>query len=128
MLTNVSCSSLYLWIDEIEKAFFGVGGQNNDIVKRMFGYLLEWLQDKKSSVYVIATANNANNYPPGLKRKVGFSKLVESNKLNEDLIISAEMLLTEAKSTVSISKSCKEQIEKMKKVFQSSNFKDASKV
>ena len=127
MLTNVSCSPLYLWIDEIEKTFFGVGGQNNDIVKRMFGYLLEWLQDKKSSVFVISTASNANNYPPGLKRKEGFLKLVESKKLNEDLMISTEMLLTEAKSTVSISKSCKEQIEKMKKVFQSSNFKDASK-
>lgn len=180
-----------LWIDEIEKAFSGVGGQNNDIVTRMFGYLLGWLQDKKSSVYVIATANNADNLPPELKRKgrfdeifcvnlptkeereaifkvhlrkkskaekvkinvdcdklaqategfngadieavvnetveQGFLKLVESNKLNEDLLITTEMLLTEAKSTVSISKSCKEQIEKMKNVFQSSNFKDASK-
>ena len=181
-----------LWIDEIEKAFSGVGGQNNDIVTRMFGYLLGWLQDKKSSVYVIATANNADNLPPELKRKgrfdeifcvnlptkeereaifkvhlgkkskaekvkinvdcdklaqategfngadieavvnetveQGFLKLVESNKWNEDLLITTEMLLTEAKSTVSISKSCKEQIEKMKNVFQSSNFKDASKV
>ena len=181
-----------LWIDEIEKAFSGVGGQNNDIVTRMFGYLLGWLQDKKSSVYVIATANNADNLPPELKRKgrfdeifcvnlptkeereaifkvhlgkkskaekvkinvdrdklaqategfngadieavvnetveQGFLKVVESNKVNEDLMITTDMLLIEAKSTVSISKSCKEQIEKMKKVFQSSNFKDASKV
>lgn len=181
-----------LWIDEIEKAFSGVGGQNNDIVTRMFGYLLGWLQDKKSSVYVITTANNADNLPPELKRKGrfdeifcvnlptkeereaifkvhldkkskaekvkvdvdytklsqategfngadieavvnetverGFLKLIDENKLNEDLMITTEMLLTEANSTVSISKSCKEQIEKMKKVFQSSNFKDASKV
>lgn len=181
-----------LWIDEIEKAFSGVGSQSNDVVTRMFGYLLGWLQDKKSSVYVIATANNADNLPPELKRKGrfdeifcvnlpteeeredifkvhlgkkskaekvkvyvdytqlsqategfngadieavvnetverGFLKLVESNKLNEDLMITTDMLLSEAKSTVSISKSCKEQIEKMKKVFQSSNFKDASKV
>lgn len=181
-----------LWIDEIEKAFSGVGSQSNDVVTRMFGYLLGWLQDKKSSVYVIATANNADNLPPELKRKgrfdeifcvnlpteeereaifkvhlgkkskaekvkvevdytklaqategfngadieavvnetieQGFLKLVESKKLNKDLLITTEMLLTEAKSTVSISKSCKEQIEKMKKVFQSSNFKDASKV
>ena len=42
-------------------------------------------------------------------------------------MIATEMLLTEAKSTVSISKSCMEQIEKMKLVFMSSNFKDASK-
>ena len=52
-----------LWIDEIEKGFSGVGG-NNDIMTRMFGYFLSWMQDKKSSVYVIATANNADALPP----------------------------------------------------------------
>ena len=36
-----------LWIDEIEKAFSGVGG-NNDIMTRMFGYFLSWMQDKKA--------------------------------------------------------------------------------
>jgi len=179
-----------LWIDEIEKAFSGVGGQSNNIVTRMFGYLLGWLQDKTSSVYVIATANNADNLPPELKRKgrfdeifcvnlptkeerdaifrvhlgkkekaekvtvnVDYSQLANATdgfngadieavvnetaercflnvidrKSDENVTIDTSMLVEEAKKTVSISKSCKEQIEQMKKVFSSSNFKDASK-
>ena len=63
-----------LWIDEIEKGFSGVGG-NNDIMTRMFGYFLSWMQDKRSSVYVIATANNADNLPPELKRKGRFDEI-----------------------------------------------------
>ena len=180
-----------LWIDEIEKAFSGVGSQSSDIVTRMFGYLLGWLQDKKSSVYVIATANNADNLPPELKRKGRFDeifcvnlptkeereaifkvhlekkekagkitlevdksqlaqstngfngadieavvnetvereflKLVVAGNLDSQLTITTRMLIEEAKKTVSISKSCKDQIEQMKKVFSTSNFKNASK-
>ena len=71
-----------LWIDEIEKAFSGVGG-NNDIMTRMFGYFLSWMQDKKSSVYVIATANNADNLPPELKRKGRFDEIFCVNLPNE---------------------------------------------
>ena len=63
-----------LWLDEIEKGFSGVGG-NNDIMTRMFGYFLSWMQDKTSSVYVIATANNADNLPPELKRKGRFDEI-----------------------------------------------------
>lgn len=58
-----------LWIDEIEKAFSGVGSDDNGMLRRMFGYFLSWMQDKESSVYVIATANNADSLPPELKRK-----------------------------------------------------------
>lgn len=66
-----------LWIDEIEKAFAGVGGGsgNSDSLMRMFGYFLSWLQDKNSSVYVIATANNAENLPPELKRRGRFDEI-----------------------------------------------------
>lgn len=63
-----------VWIDEIEKAFSGVGG-NNDIMTRMFGYFLSWMQDKNSAVYVIATANNAEALPPELKRKGRFDEI-----------------------------------------------------
>jgi len=64
-----------LWIDEIEKAFAGVGGSNSEILTRMFGYFLSWMQEKTSSVYVIATANNAENLPPELKRKGRFDEI-----------------------------------------------------
>ncbi len=72
-----------LWIDEIEKGLSGIGG-NNDIMTRMFGYFLSWLQDKKSSVYVIATANNANKLPPELKRKGRFDEIFCVNLPNDE--------------------------------------------
>ena len=73
-----------LWIDEVEKAFSGVGGENSDVVTRMFGYFLTWLQDKTSSVYVIATANDANKLPPELKRKGRFDEIFCVNLPNEE--------------------------------------------
>ncbi len=72
-----------LWIDEVEKAFSGVGGENSDVVTRMFGYFLTWLQDKTSSVYVIATANDANKLPPELKRKGRFDEIFCVNLPND---------------------------------------------
>ncbi|WP_031531673.1 MULTISPECIES: AAA family ATPase [unclassified Bacteroides] len=70
-----------LWIDEIEKAFTGVGG--SEVLTRMFGYFLSWMQEKTSSVYVLATANNAANLPPELKRKGRFDEIF-CVKLPED--------------------------------------------
>ena len=179
-----------LWIDEVEKAFSGVGGENSDVVTRMFGYLLTWLQDKTSSVYVIATANDANKLPPELKRKgrfdeifcvnlpngeereaifkvhlgkkgkskkvrldVDYSKLLKptdgfngadiesvvdetvekafieqlSKGTNEPITITTDMLVSTSKDTKSISKTCKQQIDNMEKVFKECDFKDASK-
>ena len=72
-----------LWIDEIDKAFSGVGG-NNDIMTRMFGYFLSWMQEKKSSVYVIATANNADDLRPELKRKGRFDEIFCVNLPNKE--------------------------------------------
>lgn len=72
-----------LWIDEIEKAFSGVGG-NNDIMDRMFGYFLSWMQEKTSSVYVIATANKADNLPTELKRKGRFDEIFCVNLPNKE--------------------------------------------
>lgn len=72
-----------LWIDEIEKAFSGVGG-NNDIMTRMFGYFLSWMQEKKSAVYVFATANNADKLPPELKRKGRFDEIFCVNLPNDE--------------------------------------------
>lgn len=71
-----------LWIDEIEKAFSGVGG-HNDIMTRMFGYFLSWMQEKKNAVYVFATANNAEKLPPELKRKGRFDEIFCVNLPNE---------------------------------------------
>lgn len=66
-----------LWIDEIEKAFAGVGSGNasSESLMRMFGYFLSWMQDKTSCVYVFATANNAEVLPAELKRKGRFDEI-----------------------------------------------------
>ena len=171
-----------LWIDEIEKAFSGVGG-NNNIMTRMFGYFLSWMQDKTSSVYVIATANNADKLPPELKRKGRFDEIfcvnlpnkeerkaifkihinkkkqnLDESSLNsvsqitdgfngadiesvvneavekcfldklegKDTKFDAGLLKEIAGKTNSISKSCKKQIDDMKKAFKENNFKDAT--
>lgn len=181
-LIDAPASLKDIWIDEIEKAFSGVGG-NNDIKTRMFGYFLSWMQEKNSSVYVIATANNADNLPPELKRKGRFDEIfcvnlpnkeerkkifeihigkkkknldeaalnsvcqitegfngadIESvvNEAVEKCFIDSldnkgtafdERLLKDiANKTISISKSCKQQIENMKKAFKENNFKDAT--
>lgn len=184
-----------LWIDEIEKGFSGTAGGKDEVMTRMFGYFLSWMQDKKSTVYVIATANDANNLPPELKRKGRFDEIfcinlpkpeerkeifkvhfnnvdkrrkkngrdplfasiknsnlqalinktdgfngadIESvvNEVTEDsfnnslqnksIDISLARLEEKAANTVSISKSCKKQIDNMKRIFADSNFKDAS--
>lgn len=81
--TAEAAAPCVLWIDEIEKAFSGVGGDHNDVLLRMFGYFLSWLQDKQSAVYVVATANNANRLPPELKRKGRFDEIFCVNLPNE---------------------------------------------
>lgn len=61
-----------LWIDEIEKAFAGSGGDDNSssdtTVRHMIGTFLTWLQERESNVFVAATANKMD-LPPELMRK-----------------------------------------------------------
>lgn len=66
-----------LWIDELEKAFAGVGGSGggSDITTRLFGNFLTWLQEKDSSVYVLATSNDVSQLPPEFLRKGRFDEL-----------------------------------------------------
>lgn len=59
-----------LWIDEVEKAFAGTDSGNNDIILRLMGHFLTWMQERKSAVYVVATANDT--LKPELMRKGRF--------------------------------------------------------
>jgi len=72
-----SMSPVVLWIDEIEKAFAGVGGESGErgSAYRVFGALLTWLQEKQKPVFVIATANDVQNLPPELLRKGRFDEI-----------------------------------------------------
>lgn len=65
-----------LWIDEIEKAFAGgnnSSGENDMLVMRMMGHFLTWMQERKSPVYIVATANDAMR--PEFMRKGRFDEV-----------------------------------------------------
>ena len=65
-----------LWIDEIEKAFGGImGGQDAGAGRRLFGYFLTWLQEKRTTVFVVATANSFEGLPPELLRQGRFDAI-----------------------------------------------------
>lgn len=66
-----------LWVDEIEKALAGaIGGAADGGVSADFlGTFLTWMQERKSNVFVIATANDVSKLPPELLRKGRFDEL-----------------------------------------------------
>jgi ATP-dependent 26S proteasome regulatory subunit len=56
-----------LWIDEIEKALGGGGGEHDGgTSKRVLGTILTWMQEKTAPVYIIATANDIQALQPEL--------------------------------------------------------------
>ena len=70
-------SPCVLWIDELEKAFAGIGGSSGgaEVATRLFGTFLTWLQEKESPVFVVATANDISRLPPELLRKGRFDEV-----------------------------------------------------
>ncbi len=65
-----------LWIDEIDKAFAGVEGKGDGgTTSRVFGTFITWLAEKKSPVFVVATANNIKALPPEMLRKGRFDEI-----------------------------------------------------
>ena len=75
--TAEAVSPCVLWIDELEKAFAGIGGDSggSDVTTRLFGHILTWLQEKESAVYVVATSNDISKLPPEFMRKGRFDEL-----------------------------------------------------
>ncbi len=63
-----------LWIDEIEKGLAGRGGETGT-TQRVLGTFLTWLAEKKSEVFVVATANEIDVLPPELVRKGRFDEI-----------------------------------------------------
>ena len=67
-----------LWIDELDKAFAGSkssGSTDGGTSSRVFGSFLSWMQEKKSAVFVVATANDVSQLPPELLRKGRWDEL-----------------------------------------------------
>ena len=98
-----SISPCVLWVDELEKAFVGMTGNNaSEVSSRLLGYFLTWLQEKTAPVFIIATANDITALPPELLRKgrfdeifyVGFPTKKERKKI-------IEIHLTKAKQDAS---------------------------
>lgn len=70
-------SPCVLWIDEIEKAFAGIGGDGggSNVTTRLFGQFLTWMQEKENTVFIVATANDISRMPPEFLRKGRFDEL-----------------------------------------------------
>ncbi len=66
-----------LWIDEIEKAFASatISSADGGLSQRMFGTLLSWMQDHRSPIFIVATANDIEALPPELMRKGRFDEV-----------------------------------------------------
>ncbi|MBM4092172.1 MAG: AAA family ATPase, partial [Planctomycetes bacterium] len=74
--TAEAVSPCILWIDEVEKGFSGVRGQGGGgVAARVFGTFLNWLQDKRSPVFVVATANDLTGIPPEFLRQGRFDDI-----------------------------------------------------
>ncbi|WP_239992784.1 AAA family ATPase [Haemophilus haemolyticus] len=94
-----SISPCVLWVDELEKAFVGMTGNNaSEVSSRLLGYFLTWLQEKTAPVFIIATANDITALPPELLRKgrfdeifyVGFPTKKERKKIIEIHLVKAK--------------------------------------
>lgn len=60
-------------IDEIEKCFAtGPAGSDGGVSEDRKGQFLTWMQERKSEVFVIATANDVTGLPPEMLRKGRF--------------------------------------------------------
>ncbi len=66
-------SPCVLFVDELEKALSGVGGQGDSGVStRMFGTVLTWLSDHTSDVFFVGTSNDISKLPPEFARAERF--------------------------------------------------------
>jgi AAA+ superfamily predicted ATPase/CheY-specific phosphatase CheX len=65
-----------LWMDEVEKGLASGGGDGDTGAgKRMLGTLLTWMAERKSAVFLVATANDIEALPPELMRKGRFDEI-----------------------------------------------------
>lgn len=63
-----------LWIDEIDKAFKESKGDSGT-TNRVFSTFLTWLSEKKSPVFIVATANDISLLPLEIIRKGRFDEI-----------------------------------------------------
>jgi hypothetical protein len=66
-----------LWMDELEKGLASSGSSEGDggVSRRVLGYFLTWMAERKSKVFLVATANAVQELPPELLRKGRFDEI-----------------------------------------------------
>ena len=67
-------SPCVLWLDEIEKAL-STEGSDDGVSRRVLGYLLTWMAERKGNVFLVATANDVSALPAELLRKGRFDEI-----------------------------------------------------
>jgi hypothetical protein len=69
-------SPCVLWIDELEKGLAASGSsEDGGVSRRVLGYFLTWMAERKSKVFLVATANAVQDLPPELLRKGRFDEI-----------------------------------------------------
>lgn len=69
-------SPCVLWIDEIEKGLASSTGiEDGGVSRRVLGYFLTWMAERKSKVFLVATANEVQQLPAELLRKGRFDEI-----------------------------------------------------
>ena len=66
-----------LWMDEVEKGLSGSqsDGDGTGAARRLLGTLLTWMAERRSRVFLVATANDIQSLPPELVRKGRFDEI-----------------------------------------------------
>lgn len=67
-------SPCVLWMDELEKGL-ATGELDGGVSQRILGTLLTWMAERKTPVFVVATANVIKRLPPELMRKGRFDEI-----------------------------------------------------
>ncbi|HMA37227.1 MAG TPA: AAA family ATPase [Chloroflexia bacterium] len=86
LATAESIAPAILWLDELDKGLAGVASSHRSdagTAARVFGSFLTWMQEKTSTVFVIATANNVGSLPPEALRKGRFDEIFFIDLPNE---------------------------------------------
>lgn len=63
-----------LWLDELEKAM-AQGGADDGLGRRLLGYFLTWMAERKTPVFLVATSNDIQKLPAELVRKGRFDEI-----------------------------------------------------
>jgi ATP-dependent 26S proteasome regulatory subunit len=78
-------SPCVIWIDEIDKAFSKTTSTSDSgTSSRVLSTFLTWLAEKQSSVFIVATANDIQNFPKEMFRKGRFDKTFVIDLPTED--------------------------------------------